>query len=74
MAVPRSRADLPGIAIWENAPLPKLPDIFCGIYVRAGAEVEEREQICRRDRRGAAPASRDRSIRSRPAALGGLIS
>jgi len=25
--------------------LPKLPDIFCGIYVRAGVDVEEREQI-----------------------------
>ena len=40
-----SRADLPGIAVWENAPLPKLPDIFFGIYVRGGAEVEEREQL-----------------------------
>ncbi|MBX9844164.1 MAG: LysR family transcriptional regulator [Xanthobacteraceae bacterium] len=45
MALPRSRAGLPGIAIWENAPLPKLPDIFCGIYVRGGADVEEREQL-----------------------------
>jgi DNA-binding transcriptional LysR family regulator len=45
MALPRSRAGLPGIAVWENAPLPRLPDIFCGIYVRGGAEVEEREQL-----------------------------
>jgi DNA-binding transcriptional LysR family regulator len=45
MAVPRSRADIPGISIWENAPLPKLPDIFSGIYVRAGTEPEEREQV-----------------------------
>ena len=45
MALPRSRADIPGITVWEDAPLPKLPDIFCGIYVRAGADVEEREQI-----------------------------
>jgi DNA-binding transcriptional LysR family regulator len=45
MALPRSRAGLPGIAVWDNAPLPKLPDIFCGIYVRGGAEVEEREQL-----------------------------
>jgi DNA-binding transcriptional LysR family regulator len=45
MALPRSRAEIPGIKIWEDAPLPKLPDIFCGIYVRAGAEPEDREQI-----------------------------
>jgi DNA-binding transcriptional LysR family regulator len=45
MALPRSRADVPGIAIWENAPLPKLPDIFCGIYVRTGTDAEEREVI-----------------------------
>jgi DNA-binding transcriptional LysR family regulator len=45
MALPRSRADVPGITVWDNAPLPKLPDIFCGVYVRAGADVEEREQV-----------------------------
>jgi len=45
MALPRSRTDIPGIAVWDDAPLPKLPDIFCGIYVRAGADVEEREQV-----------------------------
>jgi len=45
MALPRGRADLPGIMVWNDPPLPKLPDIFCGIYVRTGADVEEREQI-----------------------------
>lgn len=45
MALPRSRAVLPGIAIWEGAPLPRLPDIFCGIYARPGVEMEEREQV-----------------------------
>ena len=45
MALPRGRADIPGIAVWDDAPLPKLPDIFCGIYVRGGVDVEEREQI-----------------------------
>src|SRR6185503_3928196 len=45
MALPRSRADMPGVSIWENAPLPQLPDIFSGIYVRAGTEPEEREQV-----------------------------
>jgi DNA-binding transcriptional LysR family regulator len=45
MALPRGRADIAGVTIWENAPLPRLPDIFCGIYVRNGADMEEREQI-----------------------------
>ena len=45
MALPRGRADISGITVWDDAPLPKLPDIFCGIYVRGGVDVEEREQI-----------------------------
>jgi DNA-binding transcriptional LysR family regulator len=45
MALPRGRAGIPGVSIWEDAPLPKLPDIFCGIYLRAGADIEEREQV-----------------------------
>jgi DNA-binding transcriptional LysR family regulator len=45
MALPRSRADIPGVSIWEDAPLPKLQDIFCGVYVRNGADHEEREDI-----------------------------
>jgi DNA-binding transcriptional LysR family regulator len=45
MALPRGRTEIPGITVWEDAPLPKLPDIFCGIYVRTGVDVEEREQI-----------------------------
>ncbi len=45
MALPRCRADIPGITVWEDAPLPKLPDIFCGVYVRDGIDVEEREQV-----------------------------
>jgi DNA-binding transcriptional LysR family regulator len=45
MALPRGRADIPGITVWEDAPLPKLPDIFCGVYVRDGVDVEEREEV-----------------------------
>jgi DNA-binding transcriptional LysR family regulator len=45
MALPRSRADIAGIAVWDDAPLPKLPDIFSGIYVRPGACAAEREEI-----------------------------
>jgi DNA-binding transcriptional LysR family regulator len=45
MALPRSCAGAPGTTIWEDAPLPKLPDFYCGIYVRSGAEPEDCEQI-----------------------------
>jgi DNA-binding transcriptional LysR family regulator len=45
MVLPSSYADVPGLSIWEDAPLPKLPDIFCGIYVRPGTDSEEREEI-----------------------------
>jgi DNA-binding transcriptional LysR family regulator len=40
MVLPRSRADIPGLTIWDDAPLPKLPDVFGGIYVRTGADPE----------------------------------
>jgi DNA-binding transcriptional LysR family regulator len=42
MALPRSRVGIPGVAVWDDAPLPALPDIFCGIYVREGVDSEER--------------------------------
>jgi DNA-binding transcriptional LysR family regulator len=45
MALPRSRADIPGVTVWNDAPLPRLPDVFCGISVRPGADVQERELI-----------------------------
>jgi DNA-binding transcriptional LysR family regulator len=45
MALPRSRACLPGLEVWEDAPLPKLPDVFLGLYVRDGADMQEREQL-----------------------------
>jgi DNA-binding transcriptional LysR family regulator len=38
MAVPRGRAIRNKLAIWEDAPLPKLPDIYCAIFVRDGGE------------------------------------
>ena len=37
MALPRSRTGIRGLMVWEDAPLPKLPDIFCGIYLRDAA-------------------------------------
>ena len=45
MALPRSRANIPGAIIWEDTPLPRLPDIFCGIYMRGGAERADRGQL-----------------------------
>ena len=43
--LPRNSAKIQGLEVWENAPLPKLPTIFCGIYVREGADSEDREQV-----------------------------
>jgi DNA-binding transcriptional LysR family regulator len=44
-ALPRSRALLPGTVIWEDAPLPTLPMIECGICVRPGGDVRLREDL-----------------------------
>jgi DNA-binding transcriptional LysR family regulator len=43
--LPRNRAGLPGVVIWEDAPLPKLPQIFSGIYVRDGTEAEDCREV-----------------------------
>lgn len=43
--LPRNSAKIHGLEIWENAPLPKLPSIFSGIYVREGADSDDRELI-----------------------------
>jgi DNA-binding transcriptional LysR family regulator len=45
LPLPRSYSDLHGIERWENGPLPRLPDVYCCVYIRGGAEIEEREQI-----------------------------
>ena len=62
MPLPRSRAGLPGISVWENAPLPTLPDIFCGVYVRDGADIEEREQLAEAIVAALNPVSRPASL------------
>jgi DNA-binding transcriptional LysR family regulator len=36
MAITRRRAEAHGLTVWENPPLPKLPDLYCGIFVREG--------------------------------------
>jgi len=38
MVLPRSRVWSPDLAIWEDAPLPKLPDLVWGVYLREGGE------------------------------------
>jgi DNA-binding transcriptional LysR family regulator len=36
MAITRRRAVGAGMTVWEDAPLPKLPELYSGIYVREG--------------------------------------
>jgi DNA-binding transcriptional LysR family regulator len=45
MAVPRGRAIRNKLAIWEDAPLPKLPDIYCAILVRDGGDRTAIEEL-----------------------------
>jgi DNA-binding transcriptional LysR family regulator len=45
MAINRRRAEEDGIMIWEDAPLPKLPDLYSGIYVREGGARAIYEQL-----------------------------
>ena len=44
-ALPRNCANLPGVTVWENAPLPKLPEFYCGIFVRPGGDADERNNL-----------------------------
>ena len=44
MVMPRGRALRNNLSIWEDAPLPPLPELYCGIYVRddvAGSAAQE---------------------------------
>jgi DNA-binding transcriptional LysR family regulator len=45
MAITRRRATDAGITIWEDAPLPKLPDLYSGIYIREGGARAIYEQL-----------------------------
>lgn len=45
MAISRVRAISLGMTIWEDAPLPKLPDLYSGIYVREGGSKVIYEQL-----------------------------
>lgn len=45
MAVTRRRAIGAGMAVWEDAPLPKLPELYSGIYIREGGPRVIYEQL-----------------------------
>jgi DNA-binding transcriptional LysR family regulator len=45
MAITRGRAIEAGIGIWENAPLPKLPVLYSGIFIREGGPRVIYEQL-----------------------------
>ena len=45
MPVTRVVANGIGMIVWEDAPLPKLPDIYSGVYVREGGECSVYEEL-----------------------------
>lgn len=45
MALARSRAGIPGLTVWDDGPLPKLPDVSCGIYLRDSGDRTALEQL-----------------------------
>ena len=45
MAITRHRAISTGMTIWEDTPLPKLPDLYAGIYIREAGPDAIYEQL-----------------------------
>ncbi|MES1155501.1 MAG: LysR substrate-binding domain-containing protein, partial [Pseudorhodoplanes sp.] len=45
MALARSRSGTPGLTIWEDAPLPKLPEVSCGIYINHAGDRMALEEL-----------------------------
>jgi len=45
MAVPRGRALRNNLAVWEDAPLPKLPELYCALLVREGGGATAVEEL-----------------------------
>jgi DNA-binding transcriptional LysR family regulator len=45
MVMPRGRAVKTNLTVWEDAPLPKLPELFCGIFVRDGGNRAVLEEL-----------------------------
>ena len=44
-ALPRNSANLLGVTVWDDAPLPKLPEFYCGVCVRPGGDADERSSL-----------------------------
>ena len=71
MVMPRGRAMKSNLTIWEDAPLPKLPELYCGIFVRDGGNRTVIEELAdnlaaelRNLPRGAAPGATVAPIRA----------
>ena len=45
MAFARRRAMAFGFSAWDDAPLPKLGNLYCGVYIREGSGREPLEQL-----------------------------
>jgi DNA-binding transcriptional LysR family regulator len=45
MAVPRGRAIRNNLVIWEDSPLPKLPELYCALMVREGGDRTAVEEL-----------------------------
>src|SRR5436305_107706 len=45
MVMPRARALKTNLAVWDDAPLPKLPDLYCNIFVRDGGNRAVLEEL-----------------------------
>jgi DNA-binding transcriptional LysR family regulator len=45
MVMPRGRAVKTNLTMWEDAPLPKLPELYCGIFVREGGNRAVLEEL-----------------------------
>ena len=45
MVLARRRVEPYGLVIWDDGPLPKLAKIYCGIYIRDGADRDAIEQL-----------------------------
>jgi DNA-binding transcriptional LysR family regulator len=44
MAGARNRV-MPELSIWDDAPLPALPEVYCGVYLREGGDRKRLEQL-----------------------------
>ena len=45
MVLPRSRVQQTSLSVWEDAPLPELPQLYCGIYLRQGGNRVALEEL-----------------------------